>query len=437
MVGEQRPAASGGGILAVLIVTAGIGLVAGCSKPQLAPVLKPDGLPRFEDAVTSLVDDVFSTARLGRGLSLRPAYRGVPAAGGGGAFGFFQLVRRPILDRGCLATDQAPLHLEVGIETAAADHEPARLVATLTGPGQPADGLRVTGAMPLDDAAELARWAGVTVDLPRRPRAGQIDAFRQALHSDVIHLAADGRRLQESSQGRFGLAVGLLPAGAGPEAASALEVARLSVAGVPRGGVVQIPSGRRFEVEVLNAEPYDVAVDLTVDGIDASRALPGNASGNSAGRWLFVPAGASAGHRGWADDASAEGLGAESGDLSPFGRQLVAGASDGAAAPAVGLITATVHACWRPGTPPPADEPILRDGQALRYSVIHYRMEERNVTLADGTGVQGEVLVPETHFDEQQAGSPHGESFVVADDGVARVIGVPRAVLALRYMAAP
>lgn len=391
------------GWLAVLAVTTAL---------RLDPA---GGQDQFPQAVGQLADDLADVILPSGALVVRPAFGGMPGLGGGAAAGFMDLFRDPLVARGLAPDPDARLTFVVRLEPVLDDRPPrAYLVGTLTGPGQPKEGRIIRGRWMIDDAAELAQWAGLSADLPRRRREAQGAGFRGAIDRGKIFVSPDRRRLHDSKTGRFGLAVGVggveLRNGRLQGAGRPLLIEERVADGVPAVAFIQVRRGDAFYVELTNDEPYEVAVSLMIDGLNSFHYSTARKPDGSAYRYHVVPPRSSIVVGGW-----------ERGDGEIDSRFEVASAAEsqaareGIAVESIGLITATVHACWEIGRPPPADEP---EPPRMAFATARF-------------------LSPRDESGKQSVGTRFGDTFDQGFRGVERLIGVPRAVLALRYEEAP
>lgn len=397
------------------------------------------GQTQFSQAVSQLAADLADVVSpTGESLvTVRPAFGGVAGLGGGAGDGFSSLFRDSLVARGLAPDPEAPLTFVVRLDPVLDDRPPrAYLVGTLTGPGQPREGRIIRGRWMLDDAAELAQWAGISADLPRRPRRAQGAGFRRAIDNDTIFVSPERHRLYESAEGRFGLAVGVGPiareGGRLRGRGRLLTIQEQAADGPPALGVVHVRKGDVFYVELVNDEPYEVAVELAIDGLNSFHYSSARKPDGSPYRYHVIAPQSSVVVGGW-----------EQGDGSLDRRFEVASAAESQAAreglgvESIGLITATVHACWKLGSSPPADEPESRESDELVYAIQKTVPETRTRRLADGTEKTYTVSVPLTATKSRSVGTKFGESFEQSLTGVERLIGVPRAVLAMRYEEAP
>lgn len=397
------------------------------------------GEPQFPEAVRQLAGDLAGVLRpSGEGLiQVVPAFAGMTGLGGGAADGFSDLFRSALLSEGIAPDPAAAVRFVVRLEPLLDERRPrAYLVGMLSGAGQPPAGTVVRGRWMIDDAAELAQWAGISVDLPRRPRQAQGVGFRAGIESEAIFLSPDRQTLYESATGRFGLSVGVgnvaQEAGGLRGRGRGLAIAEAASDGPPAVGVVRMRQGDAFYITLVNNEPYEVAVGLAIDGLGSFHYASARKPDGSPYRYHVVPPRSSVVVGGW-----------ERGDGSLDARFEVTRAEDSQAAQeglgieSIGLITATVHACWKIGSPQPPDEPRVRNSDEMTFAVKKTMREESSVTLPDGTSRTRTVDVPYTETMTRAVGTKFGESFEQSIQGVERLVGVPRAVLALRYEEAP
>lgn len=388
---------------------------------------------QFSQAVDQLAGDLAEVLATSGELLVTVTYGGVPGLGARNTSGFLSVFGDALINLGVAPDPAAPLRFVVRLEPVLDDRPPrAYLVGVLSGSGQPTDGRIIRGRWMIDDAAELAQWAGISADLPPGPRRARGIGFRRALDDADISLSPDRLRLFESNAFRFGIGVGVGAVGHDGGKLQGrgrrLTITSASASeGPPAVAVVRMRQGDAFYVELINNERFEVAVALAIDGLGSFRYSTRRKPDGSSYRYHIVPPHSSVVVGGW-----------ERGNGVGNSRFEVSSAADsqakreGIAVDSIGVITATVHACWKVAGTPPPDEPAVRESDVMEVPVTVTETRTKSIVV-NGTPQTYSYLAPITETRTVSVGTKFGTTFEQPSIGVERLIGVPRAVLALRY----